>query len=127
MPPITRGDLVYVIYQPGDMPNRLRAWPQALDRNIIGKAPEGGALHVSRATAITSLVDGQRVSYPNPFRVLSDGVTWWYVRAFDGLPNAPRGKVIHAWTAENGQIGGRPKQFLEPLTPRTISCGDPGR
>ncbi|QLQ06725.1 MAG: hypothetical protein HZY76_12190 [Anaerolineae bacterium] len=40
MPPIHRGDLVYVAYQPGDQPNFLRTWPDVDPRNLLGTTPE---------------------------------------------------------------------------------------
>ena len=127
MPPINRGDLVYVAYQPGDLPNMLRSWPQRSDRNDIGSAPEGAAMQIARATTITSVVDGRSKSYPTPYRSPDDGVTWWYVRSFQGQANAPRGKVVNAWTAQNGLINGQRKEFLEPLTSHTYHCGRPGQ
>lgn len=45
MPPITRGDPVYVAYQPGDQPNSLRQWPQVHAHNYVGSAPEGAAMN----------------------------------------------------------------------------------
>lgn len=51
MSTITRGDLVYVAYQPGDQPNSLRAWPDVDRRSFIGATPEGAAMVVLTATA----------------------------------------------------------------------------
>ena len=127
MPPITRGDLVYVAYQPGDKPNSLRTWPDVDPRNFVGTAPEGAAMYVLTATTVPVTVDGRRVTYPNPFRPPETGMTWWYVRAFHGDAAAPRGRVINAWTAGNGPIVGQWKEFLLPLARRTYACDEPGQ
>lgn len=55
MPPIHRGDLVYVAYRPGDQPNSLRAWPDVDPRNLLGAALEGAAMVVLTAATVTVL------------------------------------------------------------------------
>jgi hypothetical protein len=129
MTSIKRGDIVYVAYQPGDKPNTLRSWPQMTpdDRNVLGSAPEGSAMHIVLSSTVPSRVDGQPVSYPNPFRSPTDNMTWWYVRAFAGSSDAPRGQVIKAWTAQDGRIDGAWKQFLAPLAARSYWCDEPGQ
>jgi hypothetical protein len=127
MSTINRGDLVYVAYQPGDQPNRLRTWPDVDPRNLVGTTPEGAAMYVLTATAVSVTVDGRRVTYPNPFQPPETGITWWYVRAFQGDAAAPRGRVINAWTAQNGRINGQWKEFLLPLAQRTYACDEPGQ
>lgn len=127
MPPITRGDLVYVAYQPGDQPNSLRTWPDVDPRNLVGAAPEGSAMVVLTATTVPVTVDGRRVTYRNPFRPPETGMTWWYVRSFQGHAAAPRGQVINAWTAQNGRIDGQWKEFLLPLARRAYACDEPGQ
>lgn len=127
MSTINRGDLVYVAYQPDDQPNRLRTLPDADLGNRIGTAPEGAAMYVLTATAIPATVDGRRVTYQNPFKSRKTGMTWWYVRAFQGDAAARRGKVINAWTAQNGYIDGQWKEFLLPLARRMYACDEPGQ
>lgn len=127
MPPINRGDLVYVAYQPDDQPNSLRTWPDVDSRNFAGTTPEGAAMYILTATTVPVTVDGRRVTYPNSFRPLETGITWWYVRAFQGDPAAPRGRVVNAWTAQNGPIAGQWKEFLLPLARRMYACDEPGQ
>ncbi len=127
MSTINRGDLVYVAYQPGDKPNALRTWPDVDQRNFVGPAPEGTAMYVLTATTVRVTVDGRQVTYPNPFRPPETGIIWWYVRAFQGDAAAPRGRVMNAWTAQNGLIAGQRKEFLLPLARRTYACGEPGQ
>lgn len=127
MPPINRGDLVYVAYQPGDWPNSLRTWPDVDPRNFLETAPEGAAMYVLNARTVPVTVDGRRVTYQNPFRPPETGMTWWYVRAFQGDATAPRGRVINAWTAQNGRIAGQWKEFLLPLASRAYACDEPGQ
>ncbi len=127
MSTISRGDLVYVAYQPGDKPNSLRTWPDIDPRNLVGSTPEGAAMYVLTTTTVTVTVDGRRVSYPNPYRPPETGITWWYVRAFQGDAAAPRGRIINAWTAGNGAIAGQWKEFLSPLAQRTYVCDEPSQ
>ncbi len=82
---------------------------------------------VLTATTVPVTVDGRRVTYPNPYRPPETGITWWYVRAFQGDAAAPRGQVINAWTAQNGHIAGQWKEFLLPLTRRAYACDEPGQ
>ena len=127
MAPINRGDLVYVAYQPGDKPNSLHAWPDVDQRNLIGAAPEGSAMYVLSARTVPVTVDGRRVTYPNPFRPPETGMTWWYVRSFQGDVATPRGRVINAWTAQNGLIASQRKEFLLPVARRAYTCDEPGQ
>lgn len=127
MSTITRGDLVYVAYQPGDKPNSLRAWPDVDPRNFIGATPEGAAMYVLTATTVTVTVDDRPVSYPNPFQPPETGIIWWYVRSFQGDAAAPRGQVVNAWTAGYGKIAGQWKEFLLPLARRAYACDEPGQ
>lgn len=127
MSPITRGDLVYVAYQPGDQPNSLRAWPDVDRRSFIGTTPEGAAMVVLSATTVPVVVDGRRVTYPNPFQPPETGIVWWYVRSFQGDAAAARGQVINAWTAGYGRIDGQWKEFLLPVARRTYACDEPSQ
>lgn len=127
MSTINRGDLVYVAYQPGDQPNSLRTWPDVDPRNFLDTAPEGSAMYVLSARTVPVTVDGRRVTYQNPFQPPETGMTWWYVRAFQGDAAAPRGQVINAWTAQNGRIAGQWQEFLRPLARRAYACDEPGQ
>ena len=127
MSTITRGDLVYVAYQPGDQPNFLRAWPDVDQRNLLGTTPEGAAMVVFTATSVPVDVGGRRISYPNPFQPPETGIVWWYVRSFQGDPAAARGQVINAWTAGYGKIDGQWKDFLLPVARRAYACDEPGQ
>jgi hypothetical protein len=125
MPPIHRGDLVYVAYQPGDQPNSLRKWPQVHAQNYVGSAPEGAAMQIARATTVPVVVNGKRVNYANPYTESGGAIQWWYVRSFQGDPAASRGQVLNAWTAGYGPLGGQRKEFLLPLAQRLYACDEP--
>lgn len=127
MSTITRGDLVYVAYQPGDQPNSLRAWPDVDPRNLLGTTPEGAAMVVFTATSVPVVVGGRRISYPNPFQPPETGIVWWYVRSFQGDAAAARGQVINAWTAGYGPIDGQWKDFLLPVARRAYACDEPSQ
>ena len=127
MPPINRGDLVYVAYQPGDQPNSLRTWPQVDELSFVGSTPEGAAMQVARATTVPVNLNGKRVNYPNPHTEPGGAIKWWYVRSFQGDADAPRGQVLNAWTAGYGPIDGQQKEFLLPLSPRFYACDEPAQ
>lgn len=127
MSTINRGDLVYVAYQPGDQPNSLRKWPDVDEDNFIGTAPEGAAMYVLSARTVSVKLNGRQVTYPNPFQPTETGITWWYVRSFQGDPAAARGQVINAWTAGYGPLGSQWKEFLLPVIRRAYACDEPGQ
>jgi hypothetical protein len=107
---LTRNSVAYVLDQPGNKPNRIRAWPQKPpelpEGPIIGKAPEWSALLVLNIKQLSVKIGSTTKTFPNPHTDPAGRVRG-YVRAFDG----DRKIVVEGWTAENEDA----TIYLEPL------------